>query len=69
MTGIQLQFPEAFKYGLMMPNTSIVFGQVDYTFFGMKFNPTTQALEFFRNIGNLDEIKVGEIKMDFSQAR
>jgi hypothetical protein len=35
----------------------------------MKFNPTTQALEFFRNIGNLDETKVGEIKMDFSQAR
>ena len=69
LTGIQLQFPEAFKYGLMMPNTSIVFGQVDYTFFGMKFNPTTQALEFFRNIGNLDETKVGEIKMDFSQAR
>ena len=69
LTGIQLQFPEAFKYGLMMPNTSIVFGQVDHTFFGMKFNPTTQELEFFRNIGNLDETKVGEIKMDFNQAR
>ena len=68
LTAIQIQNPESFKYSLYAPNASIVFGQVDDALFGMRFNQITQALEFFRNVGQKDELRVGEIKMDFGQA-
>ena len=69
LVGIQFQNSESFKYSLYAPNSSIVFGQVDTVPFGMRFNIGRQSLEFFRAIGNPDETKVGEIKMDFGQAR
>ncbi len=67
--GIQFQNPEAYKYSLYAPNMSLVFGEVDFVPFGMRFNPERQSLEFFRAIGWKDETKVGEIKMDFNQAK
>lgn len=69
LVGMQIQFPESFKYGLMVPNMSHVFGQVDTALFGMRFNTSKQSLEFFRSIGQPDETKVGEIKMDSGQSR
>lgn len=69
LTGIQIQNPESFKYGLMIPNSSWVFGLVDDCPFGMRFNRDTQALEFFRSMGKPDETRVGVIKMDFDQAQ
>jgi hypothetical protein len=69
LVGMQIQSPEAFKYSLYIPNSSIAFGQVDTVPFGMRFNTSRQSLEFFRAIGKPDETKVGEIKMDFGQAK
>ena len=69
LIGIQIQNPDSFKYSLYIPNTSIAFGQVDTVPFGMRFNTSKQSLEFFRSIGKSDETKVGEIKMDFGQAK
>jgi hypothetical protein len=68
LVGMQIQNPEAFRYSLYIPNSSIAFGQVDTVPFGMRFNTSRQSLEFFRSIGKPDETKVGEIKMDFGQA-
>lgn len=69
LVGIQIQNPQAFKHGIKVPNTAWVFGQVDTCLFGMRFNPVRQSLEFFRWLGEKDETKVGEIKMDFGQVR
>lgn len=69
LTGIQIQNPESFKYAVYMPNMNWVFGLVDECPFGMRFNQDAQSLEFFRSLGKPDETKVGEIKMDFDQAR
>lgn len=69
LIGMQIQCPEFFKYSMVVPNMSHVFGQVDTCLFGMRFNPQRQSLEFFRAIGQPDELKVGEIKMDFGQVR
>lgn len=69
LVGMQIQLPECFKYSLKLPNMSQVFGQVDDCYFGMRFNVERQSLEFFRAIGQPGETKVGEIKMDFGQAR
>ncbi len=65
--GIQLQNPASYKYGIDAANTSIVIGRVDNTPFGMRFDPATQRLEFFRGIGNHDEIRVGYIDMSFGK--
>lgn len=67
--GIQMQHPECFAHGLLIPNMNWSFGQVDECTFGMRFNVERQSLEFFRWIGHPDETKVGEIKMDFGQRR
>jgi hypothetical protein len=69
LVGIQVQNPQAFKHALKIPNAGWAFGQVDTVMFGMRFNPTRQSLEFFRALGEPDEAKVGEIKMDFGQVR
>jgi hypothetical protein len=69
LVGLQIQNPKAFKHAMKVPNMNITFGKVDECWFGMRFNPTRQSLEFFRAIGEKDETKVGEIKMDFGQAK
>lgn len=69
LIGLQVQLPECFKYSMVLPNMSQVFGQIDDCYFGMRFNVERQSLEFFRAIGRPEETKVGEIKMDFGQAR
>ena len=69
LVGLQIQNPQAFKYGVKVPNSAWVFGQVDTVMFGMRFNPVRQSLELFRHIGEPGEAKVGEIEMDFGQVR
>jgi hypothetical protein len=69
LTGIQIQNPEAFKYGLMIPNSSWAFGQTDTAYFGMRYDPASQSLKFYRNIGQAHELMVHEIKMDFGQVK
>jgi len=69
LIGIQLQNPWAFKTGPDMVNMNWIFGEVDGHTFGFRFDPATQALRFYRNIGQSDELQVGEIKMDFGQVK
>lgn len=65
--GIQLQNAQAYKYGADFANTNIVLGRVDDCAFGMRFNPQSQRLEFFRNIGESNEIRMGFVDMMFGQ--
>jgi hypothetical protein len=69
LTGIQIQNPKSFKYGVVIPNMSWVFGKVDTCLFGMRFDESSQSLKFYRSIGKPDETLVHEIKMDFGQAK
>ena len=69
LVGLQLQNFESFKTGVDMPNMNWIFGDVNGATFGFRFNSTKQALEFFRNIGQRDEARVGVIKMDAEQVQ
>lgn len=69
LIGIQIQNPESFKYSLMAPNISQVFGQTDDAHFGMRFDSASQSLKFYRNIGQKYELMVHEIKMDYGQVK
>lgn len=65
VTGIQLQFPETYKYGIVAANVSYVFGMTDDVPFGFRYNSKKQYLEFFRNIGQPNETRRGYINMNF----
>jgi len=69
LVGIQMQNFKSFKTAIDMRNANWIFGDTDMVPFGMRYNPDRQSLEFFRAIGWVDETKVGEVKMDFGQAR
>lgn len=63
LVGIQIQNPESFKTLIDAPNRDWIFGDVDGSTFGFRFNKISQSLEFFRNIGQRSELLVHEIKM------
>lgn len=69
LVGLQIQNPESFKYSIKAPNMSQVFGQTDDAYFGMRYDPVSQSLKFYRNIGQKYELLVHEIKMDFNQVK
>jgi hypothetical protein len=65
LVGLQFQNPRSYKYAIIAQNTNYVFGQVDAVPFGFRFNPMTQKLEFFRDIGQPGETRRGAIDMNF----
>lgn len=65
LIGIQLQNPQTYKYGIIAANTNWVLGMVDGVPFGMRFNPKTQTLGFYRGIGQPDELRRGFVNLNF----
>ena len=65
VTAIQVENPECFKNGMVLPNMNWIFGQVDGVSFGMRFDPVKQRLNLFRNIGGIPEVEMGYVNMSY----